>query len=283
MGLQTQLLRMGSGSLQPQQRDISGLVVGRILARRLAQGGRVRHHIQNIVDHLECHAQGLAVFSQRIQRLCLGPGVAGSPHQHAAQQQGTGLQAVHLAQLRFRQLLAHAGQVNGLTTGHALAACSGAQQTAQPGLHGARDFFAFRQQQLESQGLQGIARQQGRGFSELHMHGGLATAQHIVVHAGHVVMHQRIGMDQLDRATGAQRGRALAAHGFGSCPDQQRAQALAAVEYGVAHGFAQTGGRTNAHPARQCLLGARQALCHPGGKIQGCRAHVQRRLLFGNH
>ena len=48
-------------------------------------------------------------------------------------------------------------------------------------------------------------RQQGLCLAELHMHRGLAAAQDVVVHAGHVVVHERVGMDQLHCARCAQR------------------------------------------------------------------------------
>ncbi|MNN90463.1 hypothetical protein D3C81_2084140 [compost metagenome] len=43
---------------------------------------------------------------------------------------------MHLAQLVFGQLQAHAGQVDRLAAGHAVRASGTRQQAAQPGLHG---------------------------------------------------------------------------------------------------------------------------------------------------
>jgi len=62
------------------------------------------------------------------------------------------------------------------------------------------------QQQFKRQHLQRIASQQRRGLAILHVHGRLAAAQHVVVHAGQVVVHQRVGVDQLDGARRAQHG-----------------------------------------------------------------------------
>jgi phosphoserine phosphatase len=61
-----------------------------------------------------------------------------------------------------------------------------------------------RGQQLKRQRLQGVAGQQCGSFAKLHMHGWLAAAQHSVVHARHVVVHEGIGMDQLHGAGCAQ-------------------------------------------------------------------------------
>ena len=49
-----------------------------------------------------------------------------------------------------------------------------------------------------------VAGEHRLGVAEPHVHGRLAAAQHVVVHARQVVVDQRIGVDQLDRAGGAQ-------------------------------------------------------------------------------
>ena len=54
-------------------------------------------------------------------------------------------------------------------------------------------------EQLEREALQRVADQQRRRLVELDVARRLAAAQHVVVHARQVVVHQRIGMDQLDR------------------------------------------------------------------------------------
>jgi hypothetical protein len=74
------------------------------------------------------------------------------------------------------------------------------------------------------------------------MDGRLAAAQDVVVHARQVVMDQRIGVDQLDRARCAERRFASAVDCIGSGQHEERAQALAAVEDGVAHRLAEAGG-----------------------------------------
>jgi hypothetical protein len=57
-----------------------------------------------------------------------------------------------------------------------------------------------------SEALQRVAREERRGLVELHVAGGLSAAKHVVVHAGQVVVDERVGMDHLDR-----RGRHLQA------------------------------------------------------------------------
>ena len=98
-------------------------------------------------------------------------------------------------------------------------------------------------QDLERERLHRVAGEHRLGDAEAHVHGRLAAAQDVVVHARQVVVDERVGVDQLDRAGGAQRGRARAVHRVGGGEDEQRAQALAAVEDGIAHGLAEAGRR----------------------------------------
>ena len=163
--------------------------------------------------------------------------------------------------------LAHMGQINGLPACHAFATSRPRQQAAQLRLHHGRYLLRIvGHEQLKSQCLQGVARQQGIGLAKPHMHRGLATAQHIVVHAGHVVMHQRVGVNQFHRTGRTQRGRIMPAHRLVGSQHQQRAQTLAAVQHGIAHSLRQLLWRPHTHPVRQGLLNRRQLLRIPGGK-----------------
>ena len=180
--------------------------------------------------------------------------------------------------------LAHMGQINGLPAGHAFATSRPCQQAAQLRLHhGGYLLQIIGHEQLESQCLQGVARQQGIGLAKLHMHRGLATAQHIVVHAGHVVVHQRIGMDQFG-GTGRAQGRflinhsmlriAAISHGLAGRHHQQGTQPLAAIEHGVTHGLPQARRGISPDPALQRLLHPRQ---------MGAAPNLQRRLIHAAH
>ncbi|MCY1518254.1 hypothetical protein D9M68_529660 [compost metagenome] len=173
---------------------------------------------------------------------------------------------MHFAQLGFVQCDADAGQIDGLAAGHALAAGRARQQAAQKGLHGRGHLVALGGEQLEGQRLQRVAREQRVGFAELHVHGGLAAAQHVVVHARQVVVHQRIGVDEFGGAGRTQRGVGVAADRFIGREHQQRPQPLAAVEHGIAHGVAQQHRRIDADPARQRRFDRGQVGLGPAGQ-----------------
>ena len=88
--------------------------------------------------------------------------------------------------------------------------------------------------QVKGQRLQRVAGQNGGRLVPFDVHRGQAPAQVVVIHAGQVVMHQRIGVQRLDRAGG---GGGLRVHH----PVQPRTfdhqkgpQALAAC-HGIAH------------------------------------------------
>jgi hypothetical protein len=121
---------------------------------------------------------------------------------------------------------ADAGKVNRLAAGHALKARCLGQHAAQARLRGGIDGAAFGREEFKGQGLQRVAGQQCLGLAELDVHRGFAAAKHVVVHAGHVVVHQRIRVNQFHRAGGPQGGLGVAANGFAGGHDQQRAQRL---------------------------------------------------------
>ena len=104
--------------------------------------------------------------------------------------------------------------------------------------------------QLERQRLQGVAHQQRGRLVVFDVHRGLAAAQDVVVHAGHVVVHQRIGMDHFHRRGDDFQARRIGAGEFARGKGEQRTHALAALERGIAHGLVQ---------ARRRVLRARQA------------------------
>ena len=71
------------------------------------------------------------------------------------------------------------------------------------------------------------------------MAGGSAATQIVVVHRGQVVVHQAVDVDQLDSGGGRIEALQRRAERFPGGVHEHRAQALAAAERAVAHGFAQ--------------------------------------------
>jgi len=106
-----------------------------------------------------------------------------------------------------------------------------------------------RRQVLECARLQRIAGEDGGGFVEGDVHGGLAAAQVVVVHRRQVVVHQRIGVDQFHRDGGRMQRGFVRLQQRAAGIDEQGTHALAASQDGVAHGGMQ---------ALRCPVGRRQ-------------------------
>ena len=71
------------------------------------------------------------------------------------------------------------------------------------------------------------------------MHGGLAAAQIIIIHAGQIIMHQRIGVQHFNRRRHAQGRVARHVELRRAFQHQETAQPFAAAHAGIAHGFKQ--------------------------------------------
>ena len=110
----------------------------------------------------------------------------------------------------------------------------------------------------EGFGQDRIAREDRHSLSVSDMSRGLAPAQIVVIHAGKIVMHKGIGMDQFH---GAGRGKRLfdyTAAGFCRGETKDGPQAFATSKYGMAH-CAVNGGRTDTglrqKSAQRCING----------------------------
>jgi hypothetical protein len=110
----------------------------------------------------------------------------------------------------------------------------GAAKLRPHGRVGMRIGFAQHQKSL---GLQRIAGQYGGGFIKGAMHGGLAAAQIIIIHAGQIIMHQRIGVQHFNRRRHAQSRITRHAELRRAFQHQESAQSFAAADAGVTHGF----------------------------------------------
>ena len=100
----------------------------------------------------------------------------------------------------------------------------------------------------------------------LDVHGGLAPAQHVVVHARQVVVHERVGVDQLDRRRRDLQPLCRRAAHFTRGEGEQRPHAFASAEHRVAHRFVEPMRRNVrlGEEARKRALHAGLEVAHPG-------------------
>ncbi len=143
---------------------------------------------------------------------------------------------MHQFEFGLFERFADRSQVDGLTAGHAARAAGVGEQ-------GDHFELALTErlagQQFEGQCLQAVADQQRGRFVVFNVAGRPAAAQHVVVHARQVVVHQRVGVDQLDRAGDDIEFVRGGAGQFAGGEGEQRPHTLAAAECGVAHGLVQ--------------------------------------------
>ena len=57
----------------------------------------------------------------------------------------------------------------------------------------------MRTKNLKSQSLQTVPHQHGNCFPVDHVGGGFTTSQIIIIHAGQIIVHEAVAVDQLDR------------------------------------------------------------------------------------
>jgi hypothetical protein len=269
------------GRRQPERRDIGRLALLGVLARGLAEFVRALRHVEHVVDDLERQSDRAAVDLERRCNRRIETTRAGA-HPHRGGEQRAGLHPVHPLEFFERQRAADRGEVERLAAAHA------------QGRRGMRQFAhqrrarAIRQirvgQHLERLGLQRVAGQHRGGLVERDVHGRLAAPHRVVIHAGQVVVNQRVHVHVLDRERRAvERGERRLGDLAGRV-DQQRTHALAAAQHRVAHRLVQPLRR--ARLRRQLRVGgafeARQPIAAPRAEVLlrglGLRARVRRRL-----
>jgi hypothetical protein len=146
---------------------------------------------------------------------------------------------MHVGQGALVELLADARQVDRLAAGHPGTARGARKQAAQVRLQGRGDAAVVGRQDLERERLHRVAGEHRLGDAVADVDRRLAAPEDIVVHARQIVVDERIGVDQLDRAGGTERGAVIAVDRVGGGEHEQRPQPLAAVEDGIAHRIAE--------------------------------------------
>ena len=214
--------------------DVGELALGGILARRLAQAGRVGGGIEHVIGDLEGEADG---FAEGFEQGSLGTGGAagqGSQDAAGADQRG-GLAAVDAFEAVGVMWRAFGIEVFLLTADHA----EGAGGMSQ----GPHRLDAMLGGAEEGQRLQRVAGEDGGGLIEGLMAGGPAAPQVVVVHRRQIIVDQGVGVEHLDRRHGPGAGMVMAADRAAGRQHQRRAQAFAAGEHAVTHRFVQPAGR----------------------------------------
>ncbi len=102
---------------------------------------------------------------------------------------------VHVFEFRHGQGLAHAREIDRLPARHAAAAARGREDLHHFDLNRGIIGETVLGEQLKRERLQTVAHEKRGRLVEFDMASRLAAAKHVVVHAGQVVVHERIGVN----------------------------------------------------------------------------------------
>jgi hypothetical protein len=94
---------------------------------------------------------------------------------------------------------------------------------------------------LEGEGEERITSEEGIGFAEPDMGGGSSAAKIVVIHTGEVIVDEGVGVQNFEGEAGEEGGIGFAASGFAGSHAEDGAEAFAACENGIAHGFVEDG------------------------------------------
>ena len=257
---------------QTHEFDVGWFVVVGVFAGGFAQCGGVGFAVEYVVYDLEGEAEAGGVAVEALQVVVGQVGTTEAAEGGGSADERACFQAVHLFEFALGDAAADVGEIDGLPARHAEAA-GGAREGGEHVQLALRRQGGGAAEEVEGEGLQGIACEQGGGFAVADVAGGAAAPQAVVVHGGHVVVNEGVDVYEFD---GRHRGFDGIGNGFaqfGGGKHEQGAQAFAAVEGGVAHGFVQALRELvfRRHQACQQQFGLRLRLCLPG--FQFIRRH----------
>ncbi len=277
-GVVDHLARPAVRAVDAEERHEGRLAARRVLAEPLAGGLGVALDVEQIVGELVGEPDRGTVATQRLDVRAPENGAGfGGPDEERA-----GLQRLQVGDVieveRPRRGLG--GHVERLAADHAHRAGGLRQPQDQPRLQPRLDRALRRGEKLEGEGLQRVAGQDRGRLIPFHVHGRLAAAQRVVVHAGQVVVHQAVGVDAFDRGGGAQRLPGRDAEDRRALDREEGAEALAAAEHRMPHGGAECG-VAGGQEAVERLLGAGGGLAQDGVELQRLGVHGRQGMSTG--
>ena len=166
----------------------------------------------------------------------------------------------------MRRLARFGFEIERLSADHAAQTGGARQQQHQIGAHGRVRMGRRVGEHVKRIGQQAVAGQDRGGFIKGLVAGRTSPTQIVVVHRRQIVMYQRIAMNHLQSTSCAQNAVALDAEQAGGFDQQEGAQALAAAERAIAHGFQQPL-RPGFFAGQQ--MWAEQGIQHGLGRVSG--------------
>ncbi len=237
VGLGDEAGEVAAGRLHPVQRDEGRLAAFGVLGGGLAEGRRIALDIEEVVGELEGEAdrapeggKGGVLVGARLAEDRPGLGGKGD--------EGAGLHRLQAADrgLVERDVGGLGGEVEHLAADHAGKARGAGEAEHEIGPHGRVGGGVRAAENVEGEGEERVAGKDRRRLVEGAVNGRAAAAHVVVVHRRQVVVDEGIAVDAFDGGGGVEGGVLGKAEEAGGLDDEERAQALAAAEHGVAHG-----------------------------------------------
>jgi len=186
-----------------------------------------------------------------------------------------GLVAVDEIQFAGRDLAVLGEGIDNLP-GDEVAAVGGLAKTIEKGKAASWVSVVVAGQETEGLGQEGVSGKNGGGLVELDMGGGPAAAQRAVVHAGEVIMDERVGVEAL-HGNGGGEGIGAGGEEVGGGEEENRAETFSARGKAVPHGCMDGPGflgfRWHEVDQSGFDLKAVGVICGWGGLHAGCDCH----------
>lgn len=191
--------------------------------------------VEDVVDDLKGEAQVMAELAEGVDFAGAGTGTDAADFAGAGDE-ACGFLAVDVDEACGIGGKGFCGEVFNLSADNALAAAGGGEFEDE-GVGGMREGGMGFGHPLAGEGEEGVAGEEGVGFSELDVGGGFSAAEVVIVHAGQVIMHEGIGMEEFECEGGAECAGGVASHGLADGESEDGPQTFSAIEAGVAHGL----------------------------------------------
>jgi len=233
-------LGLGAGTVEAEDGGVRGLLGSNVFAGAFAELFARLGDVEDIVDDLEGEAEGLTEIGEGLQfRLCRIGAHGAEPD--GGSQKGSGFGLMDELEIPGGGGFAFALEVEYLA-GNEPQAAGGSGELADEGGHVISAGGGSVAEDLEGDGKEGIAGEDGDAFAEDLMIGRPAAAEVIVIHAGEIVVDERVGVDAFDGTGVGQGGVDGAAAGLRGCEGEDGAKTLAARKEAVAHRLVESGG-----------------------------------------
>ena len=193
---------------------------------------RSAQYVEEIVGDLVNETEIARIVTQPVAMLCIGLAEDGAGLT-AEIEQRAGLHALQRNDAAIIERSLRRLHVDHLAADHAVAACGFGELACQLAAYLGRRMGGGIGENFERECQKRVAGEHGGRLVERHMDGWPPAPEIVVVHAGEIVMHERISVHGFDRRSHPKRARGIDIEESCTAQDEERAQPLAAGEDGI--------------------------------------------------